>query len=255
MRALIATTVAVLAASAAAPAAAQSYGNTYGHGDGGVIRCESSDGRTRECATGGGRVVLERQHSRAACIEGRTWGYGRDGIWVSDGCRADFRVFGDGDRYGGYDNYGGYDDYGYGSTGARNWFASSRARPASRAAPGAPIAAVCGCRRAAAPNSRWIAVATTAAGTIRATVTTTSCSVASPTMAASASAWPIPVQACNWCASCRGQHASRAAPGAMAATGSGFRRGAARNSAPTDCAKRDSRAGAHVAPVLFGDGG
>ena len=116
MRALIATTVAVLAASAAAPAAAQSYGNTYGHGDGGVIRCESSDGRTRECATGGGRVVLERQHSRAACIEGRTWGYGRDGIWVSDGCRADFRVFGDGDRYGGYDNYGGYDDYCYGST-------------------------------------------------------------------------------------------------------------------------------------------
>ena len=240
MRALIATTVAVLAASAAAPAAAQSYGNTYGHGDGGVIRCESSDGRTRECATGGGRVVLERQHSRAACIEGRTWGYGRDGIWVSDGCRATMAVPGVVPPM---------------ATGARNWFASSRARPASRAAPGAPIAAVCGCRRAAAPNSRWIAVATTAAGTIRATVTTTSCSVASPTMAASASAWPIPVQACNWCASCRGQHASRAAPGAMAATGSGFRRGAARNSAPTDCAKRDSRAGAHVAPVLFGDGG
>ena len=225
MRALIATTVAVLAASAAAPAAAQSYGNTYGHGDGGVIRCESSDGRTRECATGGGRVVLERQHSRAACIEGRTWGYGRDGIWVSDGCRADFRVFGDGDRYGGYDNYGGYDDYGYGST-----------------------------IRCESDDGRTRRCSTDGHGRAQ-LVTTTSCSVASPTMAASASAWPIPVQACNWCASCRGQHASRAAPGAMAATGSGFRRGAARNSAPTDCAKRDSRAGAHVAPVLFGDGG
>ena len=93
MRAFIATTVAMLAASAAAPAAAQYYGGDYGY-NGDIIRCESSDGRTRECATNGGRVVIERQHSRAACIEGRSWGYGRNGIWVSDGCRADFRVMG-----------------------------------------------------------------------------------------------------------------------------------------------------------------
>jgi len=113
MRAFIATTFAVLAASAAAPAAAQYYGNNNGYG-GNVIRCESNDGRTRECATNGGRVALERQHSRAACIEGRTWGHGRNGIWVSDGCRADFRV--SRDSYGGYnDGYGGGYNSGYGN--------------------------------------------------------------------------------------------------------------------------------------------
>ena len=93
MRAFIATTVAMLAASAAAPVAAQYYGGDYGY-NGDIIRCESSDGRTRECAanTRAG-VQLVRQLSRAACIQGRTWGYGRNGIWVSDGCRAEFRTY------------------------------------------------------------------------------------------------------------------------------------------------------------------
>ena len=72
------------------------YGNTYGnqYGFGQVFRCESNDGRLRECAanTRAG-VQLVRQLSRSACIEGRTWGYGRNGIWVSDGCRAEFRSF------------------------------------------------------------------------------------------------------------------------------------------------------------------
>lgn len=125
MRALIVSAVTLLAASVAGPAAAQYYGGGYNDG-GQIIRCESTDGRTRECPTNGGRVVLERQHSRTACIEGRTWGYGRNGIWVSDGCRADFRVVGYDDGYGGGYN-GGYNDdyygnqgngsgYGYGST-------------------------------------------------------------------------------------------------------------------------------------------
>lgn len=94
MRTLIAATV-VLAASAAAPAFAQNYaaGNGYGSD---VIRCESNDGRTRECPTGGGRVMLQKQLSRAPCVEGRTWGSGRNGVWVSQGCRADFRVAGHG---------------------------------------------------------------------------------------------------------------------------------------------------------------
>lgn len=118
MRTLIASAIAVLAASVAAPASAQYYGGDSGY-NGEIIRCESNDGRTRECATGGGRVVLERQHSRGACIEGRSWGYGRNGIWVSDGCRGDFRVMGYGngydDRYGnGYND--GYNGNGYGAT-------------------------------------------------------------------------------------------------------------------------------------------
>ena len=115
MRAYIAATAAALAAIAAAPAAAQNYGGNYGYG-GDVIRCESNDGRSRECSTGGGRVVVERQLSRGACIEGQSWGYTRNGIWVSNGCRADFRVMGYDDRY--RDRYDDrYDDrYGYGST-------------------------------------------------------------------------------------------------------------------------------------------
>lgn len=58
---------------------------------GNAILCESQRGRRNFCAvdTRGG-VWLRVQHSRADCIEGRNWGYDRRGIWVSDGCRAEF---------------------------------------------------------------------------------------------------------------------------------------------------------------------
>ncbi len=58
-----------------------------------TVRCESREGRTQRCAvdTRGG-VRLERQLSSAGCWQGDTWGYDRRGIWVSNGCRADFRV-------------------------------------------------------------------------------------------------------------------------------------------------------------------
>ena len=43
--------------------------------DGQVVRCESSDGRSRECPIDSyGRVRLVRQLSGAPCIEGQTWG-------------------------------------------------------------------------------------------------------------------------------------------------------------------------------------
>ena len=102
---MIAMTFIAAAAAMPASAAPQYYG-----ANGGTIRCESNDGRTRECATGGGRVVLERQISSSACIEGRTWGYGRNGIWVAQGCRADFKILGYRGNGGG--NHGGN---GYGS--------------------------------------------------------------------------------------------------------------------------------------------
>lgn len=113
MRRLIASSALCVAAAAAAPAVAspQTW-QDYGPGTG-VIRCESNDGRVRECPTGGGRVMLERQISRSACIEGRSWGYGRNGIWVSQGCRADFRIVGYGGNYG--NPYGG--NYGGGNYG------------------------------------------------------------------------------------------------------------------------------------------
>lgn len=69
------------------------YGNQGGRGD--VVRCESSDRRTRHCNvdTRGG-VRLVRQLSDARCIEGSTWGTDRNGIWVTQGCRAEFALGG-----------------------------------------------------------------------------------------------------------------------------------------------------------------
>lgn len=62
--------------------------------DGGaIVRCESRDHRTRHCwADTRGGVFLVNQLSRADCWEGSTWGWDRGGIWVSGGCRAEFRV-------------------------------------------------------------------------------------------------------------------------------------------------------------------
>ena len=91
----------------AAPQAQAQYYNGY-RGDGNVIRCESIDGRSRSCPTGGGRVVLDRQISDSPCVEGSSWGQDRGSVWVSRGCRADFRVVG----YGGY---GGGHSGGYGN--------------------------------------------------------------------------------------------------------------------------------------------
>lgn len=59
-----------------------------------LVTCESLDGRDRFCRLplDADRVVLERQISRSACIEGRTWGYRQAGIFVTNGCRGAFRV-------------------------------------------------------------------------------------------------------------------------------------------------------------------
>jgi len=72
-------------------------GRGYGSGNGYArsFRCESSDSRTRYCNVDTRYGVdLVRQLSRSACIEGRSWGVTRDGVWVSRGCRAEFAVGG-----------------------------------------------------------------------------------------------------------------------------------------------------------------
>lgn len=79
--------------------------NGYGYGGGRLIRCESRDSRTVFCNVDiryGVRLV--NQISRSSCVEGRTWGVARGGLWVSRGCRAQFRVG---------DNRNGDEDYGY----------------------------------------------------------------------------------------------------------------------------------------------
>ena len=53
----------------AAPQYATPYGNTPAYRDGQLVRCESSDGRSRECPIDSyGRVQLLRQLSGAPCV-------------------------------------------------------------------------------------------------------------------------------------------------------------------------------------------
>jgi hypothetical protein len=59
------------------------------------LTCSSNDYRYRMCQvdTGrGGNVRIVSQLSNTACIQGRTWGYNRAGIWVSGGCSAVFEI-------------------------------------------------------------------------------------------------------------------------------------------------------------------
>ena len=73
--------------AAAAPATAQRRVRR-------VVRCESKGGRTISCPVllRGAPVRLIRQQSLLPCREGRTWGYGRNEIWVSRGCEGQFEV-------------------------------------------------------------------------------------------------------------------------------------------------------------------
>ena len=66
-----------------------------------TLRCESSDGRDRHCpADTRGGVRMVRQLSRSGCEEGRSWGVDRGGIWVGQGCRAEFVVGRGGSEHG-----------------------------------------------------------------------------------------------------------------------------------------------------------
>jgi hypothetical protein len=68
------------------------------------IRCSSQDYRYAFCSTRQ-RVVsarLVKRHSKRPCEASRSWGWQRDGLWVDDGCDAEFEVvlrdFGPGPR-------------------------------------------------------------------------------------------------------------------------------------------------------------
>lgn len=97
----------------AAGAQAQYYGGAGGH----VVRCESHDFRDNYCPidTRGGVRIL-RQLSRTPCYEGETWGFDRRGIWVTNGCAAEFEIFAGRPRAYGYDRepppYSRYGDRG-----------------------------------------------------------------------------------------------------------------------------------------------
>jgi hypothetical protein len=62
---------------------------------GALVVCESDDGKRRDCpANTRGGVAVVQQLSRSSCIQGRTWGFTRNSIWVDEGCRAEFAVGG-----------------------------------------------------------------------------------------------------------------------------------------------------------------
>ena len=57
------------------------------------ITCESRNNRYNHCRVDtDNRVKLKKQLSNAPCVEGRTWGYDKKGVWVDQGCRAEFKV-------------------------------------------------------------------------------------------------------------------------------------------------------------------
>lgn len=58
-----------------------------------TIVCESEKKRYQRCpADIRGPVRLVNQLSDSPCIQGRTWGYDRNSIWVDKGCRAEFEI-------------------------------------------------------------------------------------------------------------------------------------------------------------------
>ncbi|HEU4561130.1 MAG TPA: DUF3011 domain-containing protein [Longimicrobium sp.] len=76
--------LAVAVAAIPAPANAQN-----------VVTCESYGGRRQTCRVDTrGEVRLVRRLSDASCVRGRSWGTTTGGVWVDDGCRAQFAVYG-----------------------------------------------------------------------------------------------------------------------------------------------------------------
>ena len=59
------------------------------------VRCASQGFHYNMCQVDTGRgsaVRVERQISDTRCVQGRTWGFNRAGVWVDGGCEAIFRV-------------------------------------------------------------------------------------------------------------------------------------------------------------------
>jgi hypothetical protein len=56
-----------------------------------TVSCASEPGQTKHCpADASGGVALQSSTGAATCLLGRTWGYDDDGVWVKDGCAAQF---------------------------------------------------------------------------------------------------------------------------------------------------------------------
>jgi len=68
-------------------------GNQWQQGQGQTVTCSSNNGKRNWCDIGNSRdVQLVRQISGSPCVRGSTWDLDQRGLWVDNGCRADFRV-------------------------------------------------------------------------------------------------------------------------------------------------------------------
>ncbi len=57
-----------------------------------TITCDSAEFSRERCDIDNNGVRLKRQLSASSCREGRDWGYDKRGIWVDNGCEAEFEV-------------------------------------------------------------------------------------------------------------------------------------------------------------------
>src|SRR6185312_2840527 len=72
--------------------ASQAHSQPYWRA-GDVFVCKSTGYRQNYCpADTRDGVILRRQISGSACVQGRTWGFDRRGVWVTQGCEAEFQV-------------------------------------------------------------------------------------------------------------------------------------------------------------------
>jgi hypothetical protein len=80
----------LLLAAGLAPreALAQGYGD---RGQDPQVYCASNDTRGTRCQMPWRDSALAQQMSKAACIEGRTWGSDPYSVWIKGGCRGNFR--------------------------------------------------------------------------------------------------------------------------------------------------------------------
>ena len=98
----------------------------------GTIRCSSDNGKRNWCNIGNARDArLVNQVSGSPCVRNSTWGVDSRGLWVDNGCRADFAFGG-----GGGGNYPQPGGPGQGTircssdNGKRNWCNIGNARDA-----------------------------------------------------------------------------------------------------------------------------
>jgi hypothetical protein len=58
-----------------------------------TVTCSSKPGERQQCSADTSKgIVLAKSFGESPCLLGKTWGYDDQGVWVADGCSADFVV-------------------------------------------------------------------------------------------------------------------------------------------------------------------